>query len=768
MGASGDTESECSNNDITESEGFCGYREGIDDKVTLRKVIEICPLGVQLAVNMENSCNITQRIARETYGRDDTKTVVVAYDIQYTDMKNGINYSSTSSLDAAARDGSDQLTNKDAEYSKIEDVCEEEVTSDMLTIEAEWSTDLDIRDKIKIDPSMEVAGDNAFSIEHGTQLECEKTRCGMLGASDQNDEKQLMNDVDCVKRWSYGLHNVSPSVEEIGEHWGSGGAESREDTTSPGTVVAADEGNERAVISVDKTCGLLQGLDNPVADDCVGVVVEVAAGDRRPAEEPSYYDIRPRHEGPHDGVDWHSPDDDTDDVAGSYHPIENKYALADHTYVNGLYLKIHSKFCGIFFERQDNVRGHLGKPHSMTMLEDHTYNAKPGVCNCDSSKTYAIKKSHTKTEPGCPLENSAANIYKCTLCSNTYDSMTSLKRHTERDVHEGHAFPCADCKKIFATSQRLKIHSRYHRVSVTRVHRCDICGHISQTVRQLLGHKYVAHGLDPRKLCEVCGKLCMHAAALKYHNKIYHNPPDVLNPLSSLCEICGKVIHKYSLKKHMVIHTDARPFKCDVCQKGFKCKKGLQVHMRIHTVERPYSCSGCSKTFRSFARVSSHKKICSRLIPPNHKPFMCDICTKRFKTKLQLRRHMRSHTGDMPYSWPSWPKAFRDHSGFNDHKKKCSQRATSIHLDKPCAKITGPEQACEDFLGPEHGDHLQNSVGSTCTCTLCSNTYDSLTSLKRHTERDVHEGHVFSCTDCGKIFATPDRLKRHSRHLYCV
>jgi uncharacterized Zn-finger protein len=40
-----------------------------------------------------------------------------------------------------------------------------------------------------------------------------------------------------------------------------------------------------------------------------------------------------------------------------------------------------------------------------------------------------------------------------------------------------------------------------------------------------------------------------------------------------------------------------KPYKCDICGKGFSVNSSLQIHTRIHTGDKHYKCDICGKGF---------------------------------------------------------------------------------------------------------------------------------------------------------------------------
>ena len=50
-----------------------------------------------------------------------------------------------------------------------------------------------------------------------------------------------------------------------------------------------------------------------------------------------------------------------------------------------------------------------------------------------------------------------------------------------------------------------------------------------------------------------------------------------------------------------------RPFQCTYCNNRFKSKNNLRQHIRLHTGERPYVCNICNETFVQMSSLQHHK-----------------------------------------------------------------------------------------------------------------------------------------------------------------
>ena len=262
-----------------------------------------------------------------------------------------------------------------------------------------------------------------------------------------------------------------------------------------------------------------------------------------------------------------------------------------------------------------------------------------GFLNCDFPSCHFSTKDSSNMTQHLRIHNDERN-FECTVCQQKFISSSNLKVHT-RSVHtkekmfycdyceKGFAtkwqmkshvktnhlkekvmFDCQKCERSFYKSQSLAAHLKHCSTSRQKFKRfqvCETCGvKLKGGITSLRRHQCVCRTGDVDLKCPICSKT-VSSRSLKSHMQYHKSQTD--NKTLLTCFICNKTLtSSTSLKRHLLIHENFKPFECDVCGKEFRQKSTLETHSRVHTGFR-FSCpAGCGNFFITKSLLKIHLK----------------------------------------------------------------------------------------------------------------------------------------------------------------
>lgn len=259
----------------------------------------------------------------------------------------------------------------------------------------------------------------------------------------------------------------------------------------------------------------------------------------------------------------------------------------------------------------------------------------------DSPLSFRKHVAWTHKKKICIQENGA---FICSVCDYRTLKKSSFVSHLERK-HETWSnkpansllFPCAACG--FVCSSKHSLQSHFIRKHTDKYeHQCKFCSKKFKVKGDLTNHIRFHHKERPVS-CEICGKLCQNSGSLYVHQKWAHFKPKFE------CHICHRrMVTQENLNQHLISqHEKREKIVCAECGKTFTKKDSFKRHMAVHTGSKPHSCMICAKNFARRSQLRQHL-----LIHTGKKPFVCDICGKSFAQKPGLICHRKTHPGNHP------------------------------------------------------------------------------------------------------------------------
>lgn len=353
--------------------------------------------------------------------------------------------------------------------------------------------------------------------------------------------------------------------------------------------------------------------------------------------------------------------------------------------------------------------------------------------------------------------------YQCDVCLKTFSVPSKLRRH--QIVHSGtKPYTCMICRKSFSQAYSLTKHIKLH---TGKVNSPSLLHWLRGSKSSITGALQTnncgpndANASLPKELDSVDGQtneklqdhsqLDQNVSLTESSNTVKTESEDVLkdseeptansSPTNSLdksndenqCVICLKTFpYPSKLSRHLLTHTDFKPFQCTVCSKSFRNESNLQSHEKFH-----------KKTGKK--RISAY----------SGPVYQCEICLKKFNFPSRLKRHLSIHSGAKPYSCMICGKSFRLPEYLSEHLKihKGKKRNHSSRLHGVPQK-QGMDDKGSDTQTDENQSQNLSDVSSDTETQTPGNSSPMYP--------ESRSGGVNQCVICLKIFPNHPLLFKH-------
>ncbi|VTZ67691.1 C2H2 zinc finger protein Zfp, putative [Plasmodium chabaudi chabaudi] len=223
------------------------------------------------------------------------------------------------------------------------------------------------------------------------------------------------------------------------------------------------------------------------------------------------------------------------------------------------------------------------------------------------------------------------------------------------------------------------------------------------------------------------------------------------------CNVCSMVFaNKKLMKRHLMsVHTDSRPYKCELCLKTYKRSDHLKKHILTHEdnkVKTKYKCAICQVEFDTPKELKEHKI----------RHYQCPYanCSYHYSTISNMKYHLNKHKCNLYYSCPVCNEQFYIYKEFIQHKRSCFKKK---YVCLQCNKIYLHSNGYNKHIKKVHLKIFKNYK---CTINNCYKEFASEFSLKEHIINFHHHVKRFFCSECNISFGYRSSYRRHNVNVH--
>ncbi|XP_045580113.1 zinc finger protein 711 isoform X3 [Salmo salar] len=315
-------------------------------------------------------------------------------------------------------------------------------------------------------------------------------------------------------------------------------------------------------------------------------------------------------------------------------------------------------------------------------------------------------------------------VYPCHICGKKFRSQGFLKCHMKNHPdHHVKKYQCTDCD--FTTNKKVNFHNHLesHKLLVHRSDR-DRTSSPEYPEYNRTTPEYPEYNRTTPEYPEYNRTYTEYTRRYHEDSQLGSNKLILRDKESKLhhCKYCDyETAEQGLLNRHLLaVHSRNFAHVCVECAKGFRHPSELKKHMRTHTGEKPYCCPHCDFRCADQSNLKTH-------IKSKHGadlPFKCGHCPQAYADEGELQRHTEMVQGHKTHQCPHC-----EHKSTNSSDLK--RHIISVHT--------------KDF--PHQ-------------CDVCEKGFHRPSELKKHSE--MHKGNkVHQCRHCNFTTSEPFTLSRH-------